>query len=236
VTQPCRTFQQAFNTMRVNGEIDVLDAGGYGPLNITGGGISIQAHGFAGITAASGDAITIAVTTSDPVTLNGLLIEGAGTGNFGINILQGPSVQILNCVVRHFQTGIVGNTSTNGSNLLVEDTVASDNGVGISLNPFNSNTQTMLNRITASNNYDGVVIASGVATIANSVMSNNSHIGLYSVYIVNAGGTTWLSKSVISGNPIGISLAPGAVNSYGDNYIANNGLPLAGSLTPVGMQ
>jgi hypothetical protein len=79
VTQPCRTFQQAYNTAAANGEIDVLDPAGYGPLTITHG-ISIQAHGFGGITQICNPraAITISVTTSDPVTLNGLLIDGGG--------------------------------------------------------------------------------------------------------------------------------------------------------------
>jgi hypothetical protein len=87
VTQPCRTFQQAHNIVAANGEIELLDPAGYGPLTITKG-ISIQAHGFSGITQTGNcltcAAITISVTTSDPVTLNGLLIDGAGTGKFGI--------------------------------------------------------------------------------------------------------------------------------------------------------
>jgi hypothetical protein len=67
------------------------------PVTITHG-ISIQAHGFGGITQTSdpGAAITVSVTTSDPVSLNGLLIDGAGTGQYGIHITSGPSVQILN--------------------------------------------------------------------------------------------------------------------------------------------
>ena len=105
VTQPCRTFQQAYNTAPANGEINVLDPADYGPLTITHG-ISIQAHGFGGITAASGNAITISVTTSDPVTLNGLLIDGGGAGNYGIFITSGASVQILNSIIRHFVFGI----------------------------------------------------------------------------------------------------------------------------------
>jgi hypothetical protein len=119
VTQPCRTFQQAHDTAAVNGEIDVLDPAGYGPLTISKG-ISIQAHGFGGITMTAGSpnaAITINVTTSDPVTLNGLLIDGGGTGYFGINITSGRSVQILGSVVRHFFLGIYDETSTGGSDL-----------------------------------------------------------------------------------------------------------------------
>jgi hypothetical protein len=111
VTQPCRTFQQAYNTAAVNGEIDVLDPAGYGPLTITKG-ISIQAHGFGGITQTASSfpnaAITVSVTTSDPVSLNGLLLDGGGTGYFGIYITSGRSVQILNSVVRHFQLSYAG--------------------------------------------------------------------------------------------------------------------------------
>jgi hypothetical protein len=233
VTQPCRTFQQAHNTVAANGEIDVLDPAGYGPLVITKG-ISIQAHGFSGITQASQDltsaAITITVTTSDPVTLNGLLIDGAGTGNFGINIKSGPSVQILNSVVRHFQFGIIYAGSTNGSNLLIEDTIASDNqATGIVVNPSGINAKATLNRITANNNTSGVVNI-GNAMIANSVMSNNSNTGLQS-----SGGITWLAKTVISGNATGVNVG-GTVNSYGDNYINANTTPVVGSLTPVSTQ
>jgi hypothetical protein len=76
VTQPCRTFQHAHDTAAANGEIDVLDPAGYGPVVITKG-ISIQAHGFSGVTqtASCGTcaAITVSVTTADPVTLNGLV-------------------------------------------------------------------------------------------------------------------------------------------------------------------
>jgi Right handed beta helix region len=143
VTQPCRTFQQAYNTVPANGEIDVLDPAGYGPVTITHG-ISIQAHGFGGITQTAScptcAAITISVTTSDPVMLNGLLIDGAGTGNYGIYITAGPSVQILNSVIRHFGLGIYQFSSTDGSNLLIEDTTASDNsGTGIIVSPTGTN-------------------------------------------------------------------------------------------------
>jgi hypothetical protein len=235
VNQPCRTFQHAHDTAAANGEIDVVDPAGYGPLTITHG-ISIQGHGWGSITQAAScgicAAITISVTTSDPVTLNGLLLDGGGTGNYGINITSGPSVQILDSVVRHFQYGIFDGTSTNGSNLLIEDTVASDNQqIGIGLFPSGGATvKATLNRITANNNQYGVA-TQGAAdmTIANSVMSNNN-TGLRSISV------TWLAKTVISGNSLGVSVAGGIVNSYGDNYIKDNATPVGGSLTPVATQ
>jgi hypothetical protein len=59
-------------------------------------------------------------------------------------------------------------------------------------------------------------------------MSNNSQRGLITV-----GGTTWIAKNVISGNPTGVSLQGGTVNSYGDNYLNDNTTPVMGALTPV---
>jgi hypothetical protein len=188
VTLPCRTFQMAYNSAPANGEIDVLDPAGYGSLTITKG-ISIQAHGFGGITQTAGAAITINVTTSDPVTLNGLLIDGAGTGSDGINITSGASVQILNSVIRHFSAGIRDITSTNGSNLLIEDTIASDNSTGILVVPSTGSVKATLSRITANNNLFGVASTGNDTTIANSVMSNNSTSGLRC-----DGGVTWLAS------------------------------------------
>jgi hypothetical protein len=235
VTQPCRTFHQAYNTVAANGEIEVLDPAGYGPLTITHG-ISIQGHGWGAITQAANTcfpcpAIAISVTTSDPVTLNGLVLDGAGTGQDGIFINSGPSVQIFNSVVRHFQMdGINDQRSSNGSNLLIEDTIVSDNLTGILLaNRVNA----ALSRITANNNQSGVNNSGGGnATIANSVLSNNSTNGL-----VNDGGATWLAKTVISGNKTGVVVISGTVSTYGDNYLNDNTTPVSGNpLTPVTTQ
>jgi hypothetical protein len=235
VNQPCRTFQHAHDVAANSGEIDVLDPAGYGPLIITKG-ISIQAHGFGGISQACGTcaAITVSVTAGDPVTLNGLLLEGAGTGFSGITITSGPSVQILNTVIRHFQFGIYHHDiNANGTNLLVEDTIASDNSqTGIDIVTFTIGFKATLSRITANNNGVGVDTAGNETTIANSVLSNNGGTGL------NNGNfaVTWLAKTVISGNFTGVAVGLGTVKSYGDNYINDNKLPVSGPITPVSTQ
>jgi hypothetical protein len=235
VTQPCRTFQQAYLTVLANGEIDVLDPGGYGPLTMNFGGVSIQAHGFAGISQPCNScaAITINLINGDPVSLNGLLLDGAGTGYAGILINSGTSVQILNSVVRHFQYGIYDQTTANDAKLLIEDTVASDNAqTGILIAPTGSNPKATLNRITANNNSLGVSCAGNSQTIiANSVISNNN-IGLQN----HTHG--WLAKTVISGNTIGVNIAGlGPVISYGDNYIGfDNGTAVQGILSSATTQ
>jgi hypothetical protein len=238
VNQPCRTFQQAYNSVAANGEIEVLDPAGYGALTISHG-ISIQGHGWASISsqaACSGcSAITIAVTTSDPVMINGLVLDGTGSGFAGINITSGLSVQILNTVIRHFRVGVEDDTTTNNSFRLIEDTVASDNSlVGFSFSPpFGITFKATLNRVTANNNRWGVYAQGNADTmIANSVISNSPEYGLFTI----GNGVTSLAKSVFSGNGVGVGIGSGTVKSYGDNYLNDNTTPVMGSLTPVGMQ
>jgi hypothetical protein len=102
---PCRTFQHAHDTVAAGGEIDVLDPAGYGAVTITKS-ISIQGHGFAGISVATGGTgITINAAAADAVNLAGLLIDGAGfgiNGPFdGIVFNSGKSLVIENCMVRN---------------------------------------------------------------------------------------------------------------------------------------
>jgi hypothetical protein len=235
VVQPCRTFQRAHDSIPANGVIWVIDPAGYQPLTITHG-VTIEGRGMGAITqvATAGVAITVSVTTGDPVTLNGLVLDGGGTGSDGIVINSGRSVQILNCVVRHFtDPGINDSRTTIGSNLLIEDTIASDNSTaGIAVEP--GGVKATLNRITANNNQFGVGIAGSTSdvTIANSVLSNNSNAGLATAN----GAVVWLAKTVISGNGTGVNAAAGTVNSYGDNYVRDNGTPVMGTLTPVTTQ
>src|SRR5450432_4932972 len=80
---PCRTFQHAHDIAPANGEIDVIDPAGYGALTITKA-ISIEGHGFGGLTVASGDGVTIKAGANDKINLRGLLFEGVHTGTGGI--------------------------------------------------------------------------------------------------------------------------------------------------------
>jgi hypothetical protein len=107
------------------------------------------------ITVAISVLLAAAITVSVRIVMENL--DGAGTGGNGIFITSGPSVQIFNSVVRHFQFGIIHSGSTN-SNLLVEDTIASDNSEdGIVVAPIGGGSVgATLSRITANNNQFGV--------------------------------------------------------------------------------
>src|SRR5262245_44821389 len=125
--QPCRSFQRAHDVVAANGEIDVLDPAGYGAVTISKS-ISIQGHGFSGISAPAGDAITISAGANDRINLRGLLIDGVGTGSIGIVFNSGGSLNIQDSVVRNFTANGInfipfGGT---GSRLFVTDTHISE--------------------------------------------------------------------------------------------------------------
>src|SRR5437870_843073 len=81
-TSPCRNFQRAHDAVVSGGEVVALDSAGYGPLIITKS-VTITGEGvMAGITAASGNGITIA-TAGITVNLSSLSIQGIGSGIIG---------------------------------------------------------------------------------------------------------------------------------------------------------
>src|SRR3954471_10974079 len=90
-TAPCKTFAGAIAKTATNGEIDALDAGGFGQVLISKS-ITIDGTGvLAGILATSGTGITInskEATNVITVRLRGLSINGAGTGVNGINVIS----------------------------------------------------------------------------------------------------------------------------------------------------
>ena len=250
VAAPCRSFQQAHNTAPANGEIDVLDPAGYGPLTITKP-ISIQAHGFGGITAGSG-ANAITINTSSNVNLNGLLIDGAGVGADGILVSNANLVTIANCVVRNFAKN--GIEDPGATLLTVVNTIASDNGYnganysGIYI--YNSSgvvISAALTGVTATGNgANGIVVQGNVyATVFSSNASNNSTVGILAQSTNGYGATVMvrdtvasnnfndgfeaqtsaqliLAHSVASGNFGGVYVNGGTVNTYKDNHIYGN--------------
>jgi hypothetical protein len=105
VSAPCQTFAGALTQLNPDGEIIVLDSGGYGPLTITQG-VSIEAP--PGVTAfihpPSGTAITINAPGSR-VTLRGLVLN-VGTAE-GIDVLAVGTLNVIRCFISGFaQRGI----------------------------------------------------------------------------------------------------------------------------------
>src|SRR5215831_11702938 len=104
---PCRSFAGALAQTSAGGEIAVLDTAGYGTVTITKAVSIVNEEGVeAGVTVTSGDGITISAGASDVVNLRGLTLVGAtGSGN-GITFNSGGVLNIQNCVIRGFSSGL----------------------------------------------------------------------------------------------------------------------------------
>jgi hypothetical protein len=181
---PCRSFQRAHNVTNAGGEVDALDSAGYGTLNITKA-ISIIGNGQAGILATCNFCVGVFLNAggTDAVNLSGLVIEGAGTGNTGIQYGIGASLSIENCVIRGFTfAGIYQITDANNA-LLVSDTLISDSSgaTGIFIAPSGGTPTALINRVTVTNHKDGLVsVAVGTSklTVRDSLFSYNSNNGI----------------------------------------------------------
>ncbi|MEP7069273.1 MAG: right-handed parallel beta-helix repeat-containing protein, partial [Usitatibacter sp.] len=130
-TNPCRGFTAALSVTDSGGEIVALDAAGYGAVTITKSVTLTSNPGFyAGIAAATGDAVTIA-TGSVNVTLRGLNINGVGATN-GVVMTNGARLSIENCVISNFSG--FGVTVNAGAVVRIVDSIIRDNvGRGVSL-------------------------------------------------------------------------------------------------------
>ena len=130
---PCRTFAAAIQKTLTGGEITAKDAGGFAPVRITKS-ITIDGTGVpASILATQGIGITIdiprlgSLIRLNPrvVRIRGLSINGAGSGNNGINIISGGKVTVEDCVIDGFtQNGI----NLQSGNLFVRNTTIRNNG------------------------------------------------------------------------------------------------------------
>ena len=210
-----------------NGEIDVIDPAGYGAIIITKSINDIEGHGFSGVSAPSGDGIAINAGASDAVFLNGLLIDGLGTGSTGVHLTSGGTLTIVNCVVRHFiSNGVRVTPSYCGTTtVVISDTIASDNpsilSSGIFLNPTGTGTvKANISRTSANNNGQvGFFFVGAVTgTVVDSITIGNG-IG----FATSSSAVMRLGRSTASGNANGTVVANGSqIFSYGDNKIDGN--------------
>src|SRR3954471_21612954 len=84
-TAPCKTFAGAISKTAGGGEINVLDPGGFGGVTITKSITISSDHVEAGVLVSGTNAIIVAAGGADQVVLEGLDIEGLGTGINGVS-------------------------------------------------------------------------------------------------------------------------------------------------------
>jgi hypothetical protein len=200
-TAPCKTFAGSISKTAAGGEINCLDSGGFGAVTITKS-ITISCTGVTGGVLVSGtNGIIINAGATDRIVIDGLDIEGLGTGLNGINILSARDVIVRNTSIRNFTVaGITVNSGTNQAALVVENSIVFNSVRGVQ------------------------VIAptvAGSARIYDSLITGNSVAG------VSSNGAQ--ARVEISGNQIVRTpkstekLSSGVINSYGDNVLSTGG-------------
>ena len=202
-TAPCKTFAGAISKTATVGEINCLDSAGFGGLTITKA-ITVRCVGVEGGVLVSGtNAIVVTVpNATDKVVLDGLDVEGLGTGLDGIKVTSRGKVYIRNTLVHNF-TNAVNVSSTTGARVVVEDSQLINNaGAGL------------------------LVAGGGTANtgiLVKSVVDNNATVGAQAT----APSSLTLDGSAILGAAASVNSISGAVvTSFGNNAFSGTIPPL----------
>jgi hypothetical protein len=128
-TSPCGDFATATGATQAGGVISVLDSGDFGPLQIRQP-VTIRADGADGglVNLVGNFGIQILGGPSDVFTLEGLHLDGGG-----INFFSGARLHVLCVVANVFINGVVSGIlfePTGAGQLDVTDTVLMNNGSG----------------------------------------------------------------------------------------------------------
>jgi len=214
---PCRTFQGAHNKTNPDGEITVLDTGGYGALTVTKSISIVNGGGGEASVLVSGGATGIIINAGPAsyISLRGITIQGIGFGGgTGLIFNSGFSLMMENCVVRnHTGDGIDFFPVAGGNFSIVHTTVADNGGDGIFLNPAGAGpVKLVFDHVRSINNSGAGFALDGlgtnttvVATAADSVAANNKGNGFR--VLSGAGQTTigfTVLRSVSSNNGVGL--------------------------------
>jgi len=200
ILTPCQSFAGAVLQLNPNGEMIVLDSGGYGAVTITQG-VTIDAP--AGVTAfihpASGDAITVNAGSA-VVTLRGLTLNG-GTGN-GITVASVGTLNVVNCSISGFASDGIAWNAAGRLNLKGVDVTGCGNGVLIT--NTTGQTSASVDHCHFDGNGNGYFMATttlaltSTTTATNSTANNNSGDGW--VCGGGTGGTDLLLLESCSGS------------------------------------
>jgi Right handed beta helix region len=244
---PCRSLQGAVNQCPVNGEIIILDNGGYGSANITK---SLTVNASAGVVAFIARTITVNIASTDKVVLRGLSMNGVVFGDAsGVEFDGGGTLVVENSVVAGFGAGI--NQTAAGSNLIVNNCEIRNNFIGVwNSTGSDTNSNTVIENSRFEYNSYGVDVSDGTANVSirNSVLANDE-IGVYAftssqtrpvlivvdtctiahntrgTQAVTIGGsaTIRVTNSTIDHNAAGMLIGVGAaIESYGNNRVTAN--------------
>src|SRR5438132_10678492 len=171
---PCRSLQGAVNQCPVNGEIIILDNGGYGGASITK---SLTVNASAGVVAFIARTITVTIGSTDKVVLRGLSMNGVVFDDgVGIEFNSGGTLVVENLIIAGFRNQGISQSAA-GSNLIVNNCEIRNNGDGVRNATGNdTNSNMVIENTRFEYNHNGVLAGNGSASISirNSVLANNN--------------------------------------------------------------
>jgi Right handed beta helix region len=236
VQHPCRTFDQAIAGLGSGGEIVALKSGGYGPFTIDKAvSILIPAGVYAGITAFSGSAITVAAGPQDLVVLKNLTINSLG-GTYGVRYVSGGSLLVESCFVSSFFSGI---RQEGPGTLSVRDGhIRNSTFAAIELSPSTPSHAAFYRCRLENGSYGLYVNFADSVELSESVVSGNTTIGIAcnagdvtvddclltknNTAISVSGGTLRLSDSCVTDSVTGLAQFGGALLSRTNNTVEGN--------------
>ena len=209
-TAPCKTFAGSISKTAAFGEINCLDPGGFGTLTITKS-ISIICEGVIGGVLAAGTAgFTVNVASTDRVLLQGLDIEGVGTGTSGVRMIGSGRLTILKSYIGGFTQYGVDLEGAATARVFVTDSVINNNTLSGFL-------------------VQGTSGAANSGIIDRTTIDNNAGSSVK----LGPGASFTVSGSVLTGSGVSIdTTAGGTVTSYGNSVIR----PTATITTPLTLQ
>jgi len=227
-TAPCKTFAGAISKTATDGEINCLDPGGYGTINITKS-ITIDCEDTQGSILASLTNGVIVNGAGIRVRLRGISINGAGNGINCIRALAGASLVLDEIVCANFTQHGVSVENTSGVFKLAIWNSSFRNNTGNGINTFVTGTGSAQIAVESSLfSLNGVGINTSLATVAsvqNSIVSHNT-TGLQAG---NASSFLNAKDNQIVHNGTGVSTLSGATVRIGANMITGNTTGLSGS-------
>jgi hypothetical protein len=232
---PCRSFAGALTQTSPGGEIAVLDTAGYGSVSITQAVSIVNEEGVeAGITATSGDAITVKAGAGDVVNLRGLTLVGAGGVN-GITLISSGVLNIQNCVIRGFTAEGLNLAPGSSTDINVSNTILSGNGdsgivlgpsgTGITVTASFEQVQSIHNGSHgfAVNGFSMIVPGTLNALAADSLASGNGGVGFISATVFgNVSPTLTVTNSKAASNGTGVEAFTTAAMFLNSSTVSGN--------------
>jgi hypothetical protein len=242
-TAPCKTFAGAISKTAKDGEISVLDPGGFGAVTITKSIYINGTHGagFGSIINSLVNGIIINIT--DPadvrkaVRLRSLDINGVSNGINGVSILAANNVWIEDCTI----DGNTGDGTSSGMgvrvataasiNVFISDTVIHKNVTGVRVTTSSGFAVANLRNVNIEGNTTGVNASTNAfVTVDHCRVATNSTNG---VATTASGAQLNVRDTTLTNNGTAVNAAAGSTVRALGNLLLNNTTGFGGTTAVI---